>query len=76
MMTNENNMILEVWELLKEFTIDKQRADAAVRLLRIMDSHDMSDGFSSLRGEDRWLDDALIDYVEDQDDDEEIEEDE
>lgn len=73
MMSNETTMILEVWELLKETVTEKHRGDAAVRLLKIMDDHGFSDKFGELRGEDKWIDDALLDYIDDEVEEEEDE---
>lgn len=64
-MKSESSMILEIWETFKEYIPEKTRSDAATSLLRVLDDYDFGDNFAEIKGEDKWLDDALVDYLDD-----------
>lgn len=67
--------VLEAWGVLKEYIPSKQRFDAAVALIKSLDSDFDSDDYDDIKGEDQYLDLAVetvfeLEHEKDDNDDE------
>lgn len=51
--------VLEAWSVLKEYVPSKQRFDAAVALIKSLDSVFDSEDYDDIKGEDQYLDLAV-----------------
>jgi hypothetical protein len=69
-------MIIDLWELMKDYVPEKKRKDFLFEMFKVLEDYDIFVAdLKDLKGEDRWIDMALEDYVdadlEDEDDEEE-----
>jgi hypothetical protein len=59
-MNRESRLILEVWEMTRDYLPAPKRTDIAVTLLRSFEEYGMDPGdFADLKGEDKHLEDAF-----------------
>lgn len=70
-MRDDNEMIVEVWEVIRDVVPPAKREDAALRLLKVFEENGFDIG--EIEGEDSILDEALH-LLKDEDSDEDTEE--
>jgi len=67
--------VREIWNVLKEYISVKEKQEAADHLIPLLVDMDFPDSeFQSLVRSDRYLEEAAQEYLEDEDEDDEIEE--
>lgn len=72
-MSTHSELVLELWETVKEATPTAKREDTAHKILKILDNYgiDLSEVGAELEGEDAMLDRALSEYYYKDDDSDE-----
>ena len=75
-MSDSSELVLELWENLKESTQPNKREDALNKMLKILENYgiDLEEVGAELYGEDKMLDNGLSDYYAPDDSDEDDEE--
>ncbi len=65
-MNNNSELVLELWENLKDASPPAKREDALNKMLKILENFgiDLEEVGAELHGEDKMLDAALSDYYE------------
>jgi hypothetical protein len=59
-MENNANLLLEVWDLLKDYVHVKEKEDSAIRLIQIFEGYGLGpNDLMDIRGEDKDIDHAL-----------------
>lgn len=71
-MRDDNDMIVEVWEVIRDVVPAAKREDAALRLLKVFEENGFD--INEIEGEDSILDEALILLRDEEDGDDETEE--
>ena len=71
-MRDDNEMIVEVWEVIRDVVPAAKREDAALRLLKVFEEHGFD--INEIEGEDSILDEALILLRDEEDGEDETEE--
>ncbi len=72
-MEPENDLILEIWEVVKRYCPAKRRDELAGQILRIFEDHGADPvAFEKMLGEDYNLDNAITERSKHRDDEDEI----
>lgn len=72
MRNNDNAVIVEVWEVIRDVVPAAKREDAALRFLKVFEDNGFD--IEDIEGEDSILDEALNLIRDDDDEDEEVDE--
>ena len=76
MESTETTMILDLWELVKEYVPEekfgpKKKKEFLFELFKLLENHDIFVAdLKDLKGEDRHIDAALADYLDDEEEEE------
>lgn len=70
-MSNESKLIVEIWDTFRDLIPVAKREDAALHLLRSFNEYGFDVDYSELEEEDNYLD-AAIAQLKDEDDDEDL----
>lgn len=68
-MTNENKLVLEIWECVRDNLPSARREDIAAQLLRLFEEYGFDIDLADLEGEDSYLD-KVIESLKDEDEQE------
>lgn len=71
-MRDDNDMIVEIWEVIRDVVPAAKREDAALRLLKVFEENGFD--INEIEGEDSILDEALLLLRDEEDGDDETEE--
>ena len=62
-MTNDSSLLSELWDIVKEQLNESQYLTVCDDMIRVMDSHNVSDGFVE-GGFDEYMNMAIVTYYE------------
>lgn len=78
MRTDDNSkLILEIWDCFKEHVGDKKKQEVLFGFFHVLEDYGIFiEDQKELRGEDKWIDTALADYLEEEEPEDDLDGDE